>query len=124
MVRRLPADYEFHISSCASCALSNGRSGTLYEYMCSMMCSHETPSGRCADKAQAFGASYPIMVNRRKVSPGHHEHDDQVRSAALRRSPGTATPCCAAQGYRFPRQPTGVGTGAREHDTVRGRAGI
>ena len=35
------------------------------------------------------------MVDRRKVSPGHHEHDDRARSAALRRSPGTVTPCRA-----------------------------
>ena len=35
------------------------------------------------------------MVDRRKVSPGHHEHNDQTRSAALRRRPDIFTPCRA-----------------------------
>ena len=35
------------------------------------------------------------MVDRREVSPGHHEHDDQTRTAALRRGPDIITPCRA-----------------------------
>ena len=32
------------------------------------------------------------MMDRRKVSQGYHEHDDQTRAAALRRSPDIITP--------------------------------
>ena len=31
----------------------------------------------------SFGASGTIIVDKRKVPPSHHEHDDQARTAAL-----------------------------------------
>ena len=35
------------------------------------------------------------MLDRRKVPPGHHEHDDQTRAAAQGHSPDIFTPCRA-----------------------------